>query len=220
VEGARRGSQILDAEAEAVSEALQARRAAFATRRTVSLSRQVRVHTTATCRTTAKCRRSPDRQASLQRRRRQAMSGVVPAKIAASFTMAENAVLTVIARQCQRSGTCSLPIDMIAALAGVSRTVVKDAQREARKLGLIHVRERRIPGRKNLPNIVTIVSREWSAWLKLTIGVGFTTTTGSHLFNPASSRPASTAQRHGEGRKIGTVPASSGSQHPVVTAPF
>ena len=31
------------------------------------------------------------------------MSGVVSAKIAASFTMAELAVLTVIARQCQRT---------------------------------------------------------------------------------------------------------------------
>ena len=46
---------------------------------------------------------SPDRQASLARCRRQARSGVVPAKIAASFTMAEAAVLTVIARQCPRA---------------------------------------------------------------------------------------------------------------------
>ena len=37
-----------------------------------------------------------DRRASLERRRRQAMGGVVPAKIAASFRMAELAVLTVV----------------------------------------------------------------------------------------------------------------------------
>ena len=36
------------------------------------------------------------------------MSGVVPAKIAASFTMAELAVLTVVARQCQRTEACVL----------------------------------------------------------------------------------------------------------------
>jgi hypothetical protein len=52
------------------------------------------------------------------------MSGVVPAKIAAAFTMAELAVLTVIARQCQRAGVCTLPVHAIAALAGVSRTSV------------------------------------------------------------------------------------------------
>src|SRR5208337_4554425 len=55
--------------------------------------------------------RSPDRQASLARRRRQAMSGIVPAKIAAAFTMAELAVLTVIARQCHCTGVCTLHIE-------------------------------------------------------------------------------------------------------------
>ena len=85
--------QLHDAEAEAVSEALQSRRAAFATRRTASPSRP-----TLRLPWPAKRPRSPDRQASLERRRRQAMSGVVPAKIAASFTMAELAVLTVMAQ--------------------------------------------------------------------------------------------------------------------------
>ena len=107
--------QLADAEAEAVSEALQARRAAFATRGTVSPSRPA-----LGLPRPARSPRSPDRQASIERRRRQAMSGVVPAKIAASFTMAELAVLTVIARQCQRAGVCVLPIDAIAALAGCS----------------------------------------------------------------------------------------------------
>src|SRR5271166_6794890 len=84
--------QLQDTEAEAVSEALQARRATFATRRTASPLRPA-----PSLPGPARSPRSPDRQASLQRRRRQAMSGVVPAKIAASFTMAELAVLTVIA---------------------------------------------------------------------------------------------------------------------------
>ena len=119
--------QLADAEAEAVSEALQARRAAFATRDRYrprgrpwpSWARQVPS--------------LAGSQASLERRRRQAMSGVVPAKIAAAFTMAELAVLTVIARQCQRAGVCILPIDAIAALAGVCRTTVQNAMRQARR---------------------------------------------------------------------------------------
>jgi len=42
------------------------------------------------------------------------MSGIVPARIAASFTPAELAALTVIARQCQRRQVSVLPIDQIA----------------------------------------------------------------------------------------------------------
>jgi hypothetical protein len=74
--------QLADIEAEAVSEALQARRATFVTRRTVSSSKPV----LGLPRPSSPPPRSPDRQASIERRRRQAMSGVVPAKIAASFT--------------------------------------------------------------------------------------------------------------------------------------
>ena len=89
--------QLQDVEAEAISEALQARRTAFATRTAAQTSRP------ALGLPGARKPRSTDRQASLERRRRQAMSGVVPAKIAASFTMAELSVLTVIGRQCPRA---------------------------------------------------------------------------------------------------------------------
>ena len=151
--------QLQDAEAGAIGEALQARRAAFATasplRPAPGLPRASRRP------------RSPDRQASLERRRRQAMSGIVPARIAASFTMAELAVLTVIARQCQRAGVCVLPVDAIAALAGCCRTTVQNTLRQARLVGLLLVRERRIPGLPSLTNIVSIISKEWIAWLKL-----------------------------------------------------
>jgi hypothetical protein len=95
------------------------------------------------------------------------MSGVIPNRIAANFTMGELAVLTVIGRQCQRGGACTLHIDAIAARAGVCRTVVKNTLRAARAKGLLLVKERRIPGRKSLTNIVTVISREWAAWLRL-----------------------------------------------------
>ncbi len=104
------------------------------------------------------------------------MSGIVPARIAANFTQGENAALAVIARQCQRTGVCVLPIDAIAALAGVSRTTVKNALRQARVLGLVLVKERRVPGLPSLTNVVRIVSKEWTAWLKLGGGVKRLTT--------------------------------------------
>ena len=105
------------------------------------------------------------------------MSGIVPAKIAASFTMAELAVLTVVARQCQRAGVCVLPVDALAALAGCSRSTVKNAMRQAKLLGLILVKERRIPGRKSLTNII---SKEWLGWLRLGGGVKNLTATVDH----------------------------------------
>jgi hypothetical protein len=170
--------QIIDAEAEVISEALQARRAVFATRRTVSPSKPA-----LGLPWPAKRPRSPDRQASLERRRRHAMSGIVPAKIAASFTMAELAALTVIARQCQRASVCTLHIDAIAALAGCSRSTVKNALRQARLLGLILVKERRIPSLPSLTNVVSIISKEWIGWLKLGGGVKRLTTTDSHFYS-------------------------------------
>ena len=206
--------QLLDAEAEAVSEALQARRAAFATRRTI-----VPVHTMARCRTMARGQRSPDRQVSIERRRRQAMSGVVPAKIAASFTMAELAVLTVVARQCQRTGVCVLHIDAIAALAGTCRTTVKRAFRQARLLGLLLVKERRIPGRKSLTNVVTIISKDWLGWLRLGIGGQMRATTNNQAFYSESSRPSPRAQEAFEGGSARNVPRG-GSYRPYVRPSF
>ncbi len=111
--------------------------------------------------------RSPDKGKSIARRRRCAASGAVPAKIAAGFTQAETAVLATIAGEVRRKGSCQLCNDAIAALAGVCRTIVQNTLRLAKVLGLIRVQERRRRGAKNLPNIVTITSPLWRAWLKL-----------------------------------------------------
>jgi hypothetical protein len=155
--------QLADAEAEAIGEALAARRRAFAAGQGLPAPKAV----FAVLRPPRSPPRSPDRRRSIERRRRQAMSGVVPAKIAAGFTQGENAVLTVIGRQCQRHGVCALHIDALAALAGCCRSTVKNALRQARLLGLIMVRERRIPGRRSLTNLVTVISPEWKGWLRL-----------------------------------------------------
>jgi hypothetical protein len=49
--------------------------------------------------------------------------------------------------------------------AGVGQTKARMALKEAARLGLLTVEERRIPCRPNLPNVVRIVSREWLAWI-------------------------------------------------------
>ncbi|MCJ2012655.1 helix-turn-helix domain-containing protein [Methylobacterium sp. J-076] len=105
--------------------------------------------------------------ASLERRRRWAASGRLPPAIATRFSLAEQAALALIAAETTRKGDCRLAIEHLAAVAGVSRSSVKNAIREARKLGLLTVEERRVTAFRNLPNIVRIVSLEWTAWLRL-----------------------------------------------------
>jgi hypothetical protein len=106
--------------------------------------------------------RSPNRRASIERRRRQAASGALPPALAAQFTQGELAALAVVARQFQQRQVCVLCVDQIAALAGVCGRLVQKTLRAAEAVGLVHIRDRRIPGQISLPNVVTIVSKEWS----------------------------------------------------------
>ena len=108
---------------------------------------------------------SPDRQRSLERRRRLSAAGMMPPGLAAQFTVGERAVLYVIALEVKRRGQCDLYIDQIAAFAGVCRTTARNAQRTAKRLGLIQIDERRLSRRYNDANRVTIISREWLVWL-------------------------------------------------------
>jgi hypothetical protein len=101
----------------------------------------------------------------LHRRRRWAAAGYLPPPLASAFTCAENAVLTVVAAEVSSRGKCMLPIGRIAALAGVGRTTVKRAIKEAVALGLITSTEWRIARDRNAPNEIKITSGEWRAWL-------------------------------------------------------
>ena len=53
------------------------------------------------------------------------------------------------------------------ALAGVCRKTVKNALKEAQRHGLLGIEERRLSAWRNAPNVVTITSREWGAWLRM-----------------------------------------------------
>lgn len=104
---------------------------------------------------------------SLERRRRWAAAGRLPPGLASRFTLAEQAVLALIAAETVRRKDCRLAIENLAAVAGVSRSTVKNAIRQARMLGLLTVEERAITGFRNDTNILRIVSPEWLAWLRL-----------------------------------------------------
>jgi hypothetical protein len=104
----------------------------------------------------ARRQRSPDRQASIARRRHLAASGPMLA------------ALRIVSDEVRHHGVCALHVDAIAARAGTCRTTVKNALREARRLNLVTVQERRRRGQKSLTNIVRIVSPEWMAWIRMT----------------------------------------------------
>lgn len=110
--------------------------------------------------------RSPNRQASRERRRKLGGSSALPDTLRPYYTEGQRAVLAIISFECKSRGKCDFPIDKIAALAGVGRTSVQTTLHEARRLNHINITERPRPGRKNLTNLVTIISPEWRAWIK------------------------------------------------------
>ena len=64
----------------------------------------------------------PRTDASMERRRRWAASGRLPPAIAARFTLAEQAVLALVAAEVARRKDCRLSIENMAAVTGVCRS--------------------------------------------------------------------------------------------------
>ena len=171
---------LADNEMETLDEAARARREAIQARRTETRSRTPQSAPRGSAR---RRQRSPDRQASIARGRRLVASGPLPPPLAARFTWGEIAVMRIVGDECRVHGCCTLHIDAIAARAGVHRTTVQNALREAQGRGevpgspIISVQERRRRGQRSLTNIIRIVSRDWLNWLhkgpsRSTMGVG------------------------------------------------
>jgi hypothetical protein len=130
----------------------------------------------------------PRSPASMERRRRWAASGCLPPALASRFTLAEQAVLAVIAAENRKRGDCRLSNKEIADVAGVSITTVKNAMRAARELNLISIEERRLSAFRNAPNVVRIVSPEWRMWLRLGGGGKSVPRSPTQLKKPASAQ--------------------------------
>lgn len=152
---------VTDAAAEALDTALQAQRTRFRFPRPRQPAAPARTPP-----------RSPDRQRSLERRRRIAASGALPPALACRFTVGELAALSVVAREIQRRGRCELPVDAIAAIAGVCRRTVQNATKAAAALGLVVLVERRRRGAPSLSNVISIADAGWRTWLRLAGGQG------------------------------------------------
>ncbi|WP_313899107.1 hypothetical protein [Methylobacterium sp. E-041] len=99
----------------------------------------------------------------MERRRRWAVFGRLPPGLAVRFTLAEQSVLPLVAAETVRRKDCRLAVGHLAAITGVAKPTVRNAIREAKKLGLVSVEERRVTGFRNDINVVRIVSVEWTA---------------------------------------------------------
>jgi AraC-like DNA-binding protein len=160
---------LTDNDMEILEEAARARREAFQARRPETRPKP-RTALSSAPRVSARRQRSPDKQASIERRRRLVASGPLPPHLAARFTWGEVAVMRIVGDECRARGCCTLHIDAIAARAGVHRTTVQNALREAQgrepgRTAIITVQERRLRGQRSLTNIIRIVSRDWLNWL-------------------------------------------------------
>ena len=122
-----------EAEAAELSEAIEAKRAIPAIQKPV----QTALGFSATIR------------ASMERTPPLGLLRGMPPALASRFTLAEQAVLAVVAAEHMKHGRCTLVLDHIAALAGVCRKTVKNALREAQRLGLVRIEERRLSAWRN-----------------------------------------------------------------------
>ena len=110
--------------------------------------------------------KSPDRRRSIERRRRLAASGPMPPILACQYTVGELAVLRIVGDEFHAKGTCDRSLNEIAARAGVCRKLAQLTLRMAARDGLITIERRPRPGRKNLTNVVQIISQPWLTWLR------------------------------------------------------
>jgi hypothetical protein len=120
-------------------------------------------------------------------------SSGLPHTIRCHYTEGERAVLFVIAGEVKRFSVCDLSIKEIADRAGVRRTTVQNALHWAARLRHVEVERRPQPGRKNLTNVIRIVSSAWRAWLArgtFLARIGFKTVSTSRNVDKEERRPA------------------------------
>ncbi|MDD3443865.1 MAG: GntR family transcriptional regulator [Zavarzinia sp.] len=164
--------RLTDEQAQSLSEAIEARRREVRGRDTVAArAPQVAAQARAAGRPShfppkRKAARSPNRRASIARRRTLAASGPMPPQLASQFTTGELAALRIVADAVRDRCACILTLGEIAARAGVCVTTARNALRQAAREGLVTIEERRRAKRPNLANVVRIISQEWRSWIE------------------------------------------------------
>lgn len=104
-----------------------------------------------------------EKMASERLRLKRIMSGEcgMPDDMGGWYTQGELAALAVVAGEVRQNGECALPLDEIAAHAGVSRTTVQNALRYAVSAGHVAIEVQHADDGKQRPNVIRIASRHW-----------------------------------------------------------
>lgn len=110
--------------------------------------------------------KSPDLQASYERRSKLASLNPMPSNLDQQFTKGQLAVFKVVADQVRVKGCCMLYLGEIAARAGVCLATARNAIREAYRACLLTIQERRVHRSPNKSNIIRIISADWLEWIK------------------------------------------------------
>src|SRR5215212_6565690 len=147
---------------------------------------------------------------SMERRRRWAASGALPPALASRFTLAEQAVLAVIAAEHRKRDDCRLTNKEVADVAGVSITTVKNALRAARVLNLLTIEERRLTAFRNASNVVRVVDPSWHTWLRLGGGGKSVSRSPTQLKIPTLAQRNGLRAAEGQGARTGTAKRDSG----------
>jgi hypothetical protein len=87
---------------------------------------------------------------------------VLPSPIAELFTIGQTAAIRIVLDEIRDHGRCTLPLAIIAARSGTSKSTVRRALRGARDHSILAVKQRRSDRRGVLSdtNIVTLISAE------------------------------------------------------------
>jgi DNA-binding MarR family transcriptional regulator len=109
--------------------------------------------------------RSPDRQASITRRRTLAASGSMPPHLASGYTFCEQAIAHILADEFLAHGVVDLSRNEFGARAGCSQATAKRTLLKFEDDGLIEVERRPRSGRKHSTNLARIKNRDWLTWL-------------------------------------------------------
>ena len=106
-----------------------------------------------------------NRRPRIEHRAKLAAAAPMPPDLAKQFTVGELSVLKIVADEVAMHGTCRLTKKEMSDRSRACETTVHKAIRKAHSLDMLGVKHRPWPGRKNLPNLITIVDKDWMMWV-------------------------------------------------------
>jgi hypothetical protein len=106
-----------------------------------------------------------NRRPRIEHRAKLAASGPMPPDLAKKFTVGELSVMKIVADEVALRATCRLTKAEMSDRAQASETTVHNAIRKAHSLGMLDAKQRSVPWKKNLPNLIIVIDPDWRLWI-------------------------------------------------------